>query len=81
MDSRTQACDVAIVDLFLERGTGLGVLEHISTYERPPERIVLTNYATNAVRERCRKLGAAEVFDKSTEIDKLVEWLSTRVRH
>lgn len=81
LDSRTQACDVAIVDIFLKAGSGLGVLKHIAGYERPPEGVVLTNYATDAMRERCKQLGAAEVFDKSTEIEKLVDWLAARVRH
>ncbi|MEO6363691.1 MAG: response regulator [Caldimonas sp.] len=81
LDSRTQACDVAIVDIFLKDGSGLGVLQHIARYERPPERIVLTNYATEAIRERCKKLGAIAVFDKSTEIELLVDWLAARVRH
>ncbi len=81
MDCRTQACDVAIIDLFLHGGSGLGVLQHIAGYQSPPERIVLTNYATPDVRERCKALGASEVFDKSTEIDKLIDWLAGRVRH
>ena len=81
LDTRTQACDVAIVDIFLQSGSGLGVLQHIAGYERPPERIVFTNYATDAMRERCKQLGAAAVFDKSTEIEKLVDWLAARGRH
>ena len=81
MDSRTQACDVAIVDVFLKGGSGLGVLEHMTGYERPPERVVLTNYATDAMKARCRELGAEAVFDKSTEIEKFVDWLASRVRH
>jgi two-component system, OmpR family, response regulator len=82
MDERTQACDVAVIDVFLERGTGLGVLEHIAKYERPPRRVVLTNYATPDMHHRCRELGAEAVFDKSTEIDELIEWLArARVRH
>ena len=82
MDSRTQGCDVAIIDVFLRSGSGLGVLEHIAAYERPPQRVVLTNYATRDMRSRCRALGADAVFDKSTEIEELVEWLSaSQVRH
>jgi two-component system OmpR family response regulator len=81
LDTRTQACDVAIVDIFLKKGSGLGVLEHIAAYDRPPERVVLTNYATDAMRARCKELGASEVFDKSTEIESLVDWLAARVRH
>ena len=82
MDSRTQACDVAIIDVFLKKGSGLGVLEHIATYRQPPQRVVLTNYATRDMRSRCRALGADAVFDKSTEFEELVEWLAaSQVRH
>jgi len=82
MDSRTQGCDVAIIDIFLKSGSGLGVLEHIAAYERPPQRVVLTNYATGDMRSRCRALGADAVFDKSTEIEELVEWLAaSQVKH
>jgi DNA-binding NarL/FixJ family response regulator len=76
MDSRTQGCDVAILDIFLKSGSGLGILKHVATYERPPRRVVLTNYATPDMRSRCRALGADAVFDKSTEIEELVAWLS-----
>ena len=82
MDERTQACDVALIDVFLKRGTGLGVLEHIATYEQPPQRVVVTNYATPDMHHRCRELGADAVFDKSTEIDQLINWLAAAtLRH
>ena len=81
MDSRTNGCDVAIIDMFLASGTGLRVLEHMQAYQRPPARVVLTNYATAEMRSRCRALGAEAVFDKSTEIEDLVDWLAQRVRH
>jgi DNA-binding NarL/FixJ family response regulator len=82
MDSRTQGCDVAIVDIFLKSGSGLGVLKHVAAYERPPQRVVLTNYATPDMRSRCHALGADAVFDKSTEIEELMEWLlASQVRH
>ncbi|MBV9889939.1 MAG: response regulator transcription factor [Rhizobacter sp.] len=82
MDMRTQACDVAIIDVFLKRGSGLGVLEHVASYERPPRRVVLTNYATPEMHRRCRDLGADAVFDKSTEIEQLVGWLcAAETRH
>ena len=82
MDERTQACDVALIDVFLKRGTGLGVLEHIAKYEQPPRRVVLTNYATPDMHHRCRELGADAVFDKSTEIEQLIDWLAgAQVRH
>ena len=82
MDGRTNGCDVALIDIFLRQGNGLGVLEHMASYERPPQRVVLTNYATSDMRSRCRALGADAVFDKSTEVDELIDWLAmANVRH
>ena len=56
MDSRINGCDVAIIDIFLKEGDGLGVLRHIARYDHPPTRLVLTNYATDDMRSRCRAL-------------------------
>lgn len=66
--------DLAIVDLFLREGSGLNVVE-AARNRRPGQRIiVLSNHATPDVRWRCRQLGADAVFDKSTEIDALVDY-------
>jgi DNA-binding NarL/FixJ family response regulator len=69
-------CDVAIVDIFLKDGSGLGVLRFAQTLASPVQLIVLSNYATADIRRRCAELGAARVFDKSSEIDELVEYCS-----
>jgi two-component system, OmpR family, response regulator len=69
-----QGWDLAIVDLFLKEGSGLGVLQACS--DRGPGRrvVVLSNYATNDMRKRCAQLGADAVFDKSNEIDALIDY-------
>lgn len=66
--------DLAIVDLFLKQGSGLGVLQ--ACRERPADQkvVVLTNYATPDIRARCRQLGVDAVFDKSHEIEALIEF-------
>jgi len=76
--SRTNGCDVAIIDIFLQSGSGLGVLEGMRSFAPPPQRVVLTNYSTRDMRARCKALGAEEVFDKSTEIEELVSWFHQR---
>jgi ActR/RegA family two-component response regulator len=43
MGGRTNGCDVALIDMLLASGSGLDVLQHMQSYERPPERVVLTN--------------------------------------
>lgn len=66
--------DVAIVDLFLRQGSGLGVLEACRHRGITQRMVVLSNYATPDVRMRCAQLGVDAVFDKSNEIDGLVEY-------
>ena len=66
--------DLAIVDLFLRQGSGLGVIE--ACRDRGPSQkvVVLSNYATSEMRRRCEQLGADAVFDKSNEIEALVDY-------
>jgi two-component system, OmpR family, response regulator len=66
--------DLAIVDLFLKEGSGLNILEACRARRPGQKMIVLSNHATNDVRWRCAQLGADAVFDKSTEIDALVDY-------
>lgn len=66
--------DLAIVDLFLRQGSGLGVLAACRTRKPTQKMVVLSNYATPDVRMRCAQLGVDAVFDKSNEIDALVDY-------
>jgi DNA-binding NarL/FixJ family response regulator len=65
---------LAIVDLFLKQGSGLGVLQACSTRGPQQKVVVLSNYATPDIRKRCAQLGVDAVFDKSNEIDALVDF-------
>nr|WP_236599858.1 response regulator [Ramlibacter alkalitolerans] len=66
--------DLLIVDLFLKQGSGLGVIEASQDRSREQRVVVLSNYATSDMRKRCAQLGADAVFDKSNEIDALVDY-------
>lgn len=66
--------ELTIVDLFLKQGSGLGVLEACRGRNPKQHVVVLSNYATADMRKRCLQLGADAVFDKSNEIDALVEY-------
>lgn len=66
--------DLAIVDLFLRQGSGLGVLAACRARLPHQHVVVLSNYATPDVRMRCAQLGVDAVFDKSNEIDALVDY-------
>ena len=66
--------DLAILDLFLKQGSGLGVLAACKDRKPTQKIVVLSNYATADIRQRCLQLGVDAVFDKSNEIDALVEY-------
>ena len=66
--------DLVIVDIFLKGGSGLGVLRRMDGLQRGAKRVVLSNYATPDMRRKCLELGADMVFDKSDEIDALIQY-------
>lgn len=73
---QSSGADLVIVDIFLRQGSGLGVLDTARQLGLPA--LVLTNYATPAMRERCAQLGAERVFDKSRELDELMSYCAQR---
>ena len=60
---------LAVVDMFLREGSGLGVLAGCRQRESYQKVVVLTNFATPDIRRRSMALGADAVFDKSNELD------------
>lgn len=76
LNAHGNAADLVIVDIFLKSGSGLGVLK--LTHDHPARRnvVVLSNYATQDIRRKCLELGADKVFDKSNEIDALIQYCS-----
>lgn len=72
---RRTAWDVALVDLFLVQGSGLGVARAFEQRGAGQRVYVLSNYATPSIRERCAALRIDGIYDKSTELDRLLEAL------
>jgi DNA-binding NarL/FixJ family response regulator len=66
--------DLVIVDIFLKSGSGLGVLKVANALPQKHNLVVLSNYATPDIRRKCLELGADKVFDKSNEIDALIQY-------
>jgi len=74
LSARSNDWELAIVDLFLKHGSGLGVLQECMQRLPHQKVVVLSNYATPDIRKRCAQLGVDAVFDKSNEIDALVDF-------
>lgn len=71
LDLHDGSWHLAIVDLFLKEGSGLGILAGCRNREWYQKVVVLTNYATPEICRRALELGADAVFDKSSELDDL----------
>lgn len=69
-----RGCDLLIIDIFLAQGTGLNVLRAAAQQLPSAKRIILSNYATPDMRQRCMTLGAHRVFDKSGELEDLLAY-------
>lgn len=78
--ARAGDCELVVVDIFLRQGSGLGVLAAGCSAHRAPRFVVLSNHATPEMRRRCLALGADRVFDKSNEIDALIEFCERLAR-
>ncbi len=65
---------MAVVDLFLLQGSGLGVLSHCSGRKPSQKVVVLTNYATPDIRRRALAMGADAIFDKTLELDQFLAY-------
>lgn len=74
LDQHPQQWDLVIVDLFLKKGSGMGLVQRIKRHRVGQKIIVFSNYVNFNVRKRCAQLGVDAVFDKSTEIDSLVDY-------
>ena len=75
LDHSGSEVDLVIVDIFLKSGSGLGVLRAAQGLpDRGCKLVVLSNYATQDMRRKCLTLGADKVFDKSHDIDALLQY-------
>lgn len=68
---------LAVVDLFLKEGNGLTILRACRDRRADQHVVVLTNYATEEIRQTCRDAGADGIFDKSTELEDFFELCET----
>lgn len=71
--------DLAIVDLELNEGSGMGVLKVMRSapelYGRP-RAVVFSSYSQEAIRRHCAALGAEAFFDKADGMDALLDFVA-----
>ena len=72
--------DIVIVDIGLREGSGLAVLAALKNDNRNyGSRLVFTSDPSTALKARTIALGAEGFFDKSREMDRLVDHIQAMV--
>lgn len=64
--------DLAIIDLILKEGTGMGVVKEARKRSSTAEVVVFSDFATSGIQAHCLKLGANAVYDKSSGPQELI---------
>ena len=68
--------DVAIIDINLREGSGIGLLARLRALDEAPKmRIVYTNHCSPRIRDHCSKLGATHVLSKGGNFSELLDVL------
>ena len=60
--------------LFLTEGSEFGVRKDCQTRMPRQKVVVLTSYGKENISNKCLQLGADQVFDKSADLEKLVDY-------
>ncbi|MEJ5989855.1 response regulator [Ramlibacter sp. PS3R-8] len=80
LDEHPGAWDLAIIDLVLAQGSGMGLVAHARRTGGPGAKVVVfSGYASPGIRAHCLALGADAVFEK-TETRQFISWLSLEAR-
>ncbi|MDQ0572145.1 DNA-binding NarL/FixJ family response regulator [Variovorax paradoxus] len=74
LDAHPKDWDLALIDLFLERGNGFNILRRCAVRSSQQRVVLMSNYARDPVRERAAETGADAFFDKTTEITPLIDF-------
>lgn len=77
LDEHPGAWDLAIVDLILEQGTGMGVVSSCRAHAADARVVVFSDYATPGIRQHCLRLGADRAFEKHSDLQDFIAYCSS----
>jgi DNA-binding NarL/FixJ family response regulator len=76
LEENPQGWDLAVIDLILDAGTGMGVLAKCRTWSPGGKAVVLSNYISPAIYKHCLALGADAVFHKAHDMARFIQYCS-----
>jgi len=74
LSSNDGAWDLAVVDLHLRQGSGVGALNWCTTRRPDQHVVVLSGQLSEEIRRKCLALRADAVFDKATEMNDFLDY-------
>jgi DNA-binding NarL/FixJ family response regulator len=79
LDDHPLEWDLAIVDLVLGQGSGMGVVRRCKSVSRSGRIVVFSSYVSPGIRAHCLQIGADAVFEKG-ESAAFIGWVHDEVR-
>lgn len=76
LEENPEGWDLAVIDLILDAGTGMGVLSKCRAWSSQGRAVVLSNYLSPAIEKHCLALGAVAVFHKTHDMNRFIEFCS-----
>ncbi|MDB5874585.1 MAG: putative response regulator, CheY [Ramlibacter sp.] len=74
LEENPHGWDLAVIDLILDAGTGMGVLSKCRAWSAGGKAVVLSNYVSPAIHRHCMALGADAVFHKAHDMDRFIDF-------
>lgn len=74
LSSHDSAWDLAVVDLHLKQGSGVGALNWCTTRRQDQRVVVLSSQLSQEMRRKCLALRVDDVFDKASEMDAFLDY-------
>jgi two-component system OmpR family response regulator len=74
LQEHPQGWDLAVIDLILDAGTGMGVLAKCREWSQGGKAVVLSNYVSPAIHKHCIALGADAVFHKAHDMPRFIQF-------
>ena len=68
LDTHPDLWDLAVIDLVLDQGSGINVIERARQRGEHASVAVLSGYVSGGIRSHCVKLGADAAFQKGDEM-------------
>jgi DNA-binding NarL/FixJ family response regulator len=74
LEQNPGAWQLAVIDLVLEQGSGMGVISRARRVSPTGHIVVFSNFVTPGIKAHCMRLGADAAFDKNSELSEFAEY-------